>query len=97
MFLASPIVWYHHAVWLIFPIVWCWRNRQHFSERVLLVAVTLSMTGYRYGELVLCSKVGWPPDILVIEPMVFAVSLLALWMLMSNKTNTVNQYEYVPT
>jgi hypothetical protein len=97
MFLASPIVWYHHAVWLIFPIVWCWRNRQRFSERALLVATTLFMTGYRYGELVLCSQVGWSPDILVVEPMVFAVSLLALWMLMSNKTNTVNQYEYVPT
>ncbi len=94
MFLASPIVWYHHAVWLIFPIVWCWRNRRHFSERFLLVSVTLCMTGYRYSELAICTHVGWSPDILIVEPLVFAVSLLALWMLMRSEVGPKTQNVY---
>ena len=41
--LSSPIVWYHHLLWLIIPTVLAWRNSTTITSRIAVALCALAL------------------------------------------------------
>ena len=66
----SPIVWYHHFVWLLFPIIFAWRGSGIFLRSILLIT-GIGASLYRLVESGLVPSDGFSRQILLVEPVLW--------------------------
>ncbi len=89
MFIASPIVWFHHALWLLFAIVWCWNNNTSARSRTLIVVAVAAICVGPYIGPALCGRA--MKELEIFEPLEFLLGALSLWVLMARKDSLFNE------
>jgi hypothetical protein len=80
MFIASPIVWFHHALWLVFAIVWCWNHNTSIRSRTLIAVLVVTISLGRYIGPALCGRDMSELD--MFEPLQFLLGAVSLWVLL---------------
>ncbi len=43
MTFASPILWYHHLLWLSFPVVVAWKSSPHLARRLSILGLSVTL------------------------------------------------------
>ncbi len=76
---ASPLLWYHHMVWLLLPWSVLLSSGGTTFVRMLIISLSVIASSYRLIESALLPSNGWNANLILIEPLLWSICFLTLW------------------
>lgn len=90
--LASPLLWYHHMVWVLLPLSILLTRGRNFVFHVVLLSLGVGVSSYRLVESLFIPSNGWSANLILVEPALWNTFVLILWWAASPKV-AVNDFE----